>query len=1243
MSQPIDPQIPRGLILPSSTAMQGNFLASYTPSPHDGKFASDLLLALQNHTPLTFLQKVFVFVVAALPGSMGWKLAVFQFLSTLSLVHILIFLASICLVLALVSLLRKYGRHLITKKQTLVFLELTFPSMTSKTAYATEQLFTLLHTLAGQRKLAHRMLGHKKQYSLEIVASREQGIRYILAVDSADAPIIQKNLLSYLPGLKIKEISDHLPSDLCLKKKDRSRDYKVIELKQASDFVLPLQAHKTLNEHDPIAYLTGNMTKLKPDELIVFQAVVTPLLRSSHRGSLKHLGKIQQRIYLNQTLADKLFADPWQKILLIPWAIFKFLLKSLEFLAKFIVSMVIAIWDTKGENVPFFKQEQKVLISKDETQNPYEQQLQAEVKEKIDQPLFESSLRLLLCSTDPKQSNSRISGFLASFGSLGSAYQSLVLRARSFISLLPSPRLAFATRQVSFAGNPILSASELTDIYHFPYTETTKTEDMVKAKNQPLPAPLSFKQTATKFDNVFATNSYGGSETVIGQTLQERQRHTYILGATGSGKTTLISNMIYQDIINGKGLAVIDPHGQLVEKLLSVIPKERIKDIVWFAPDDDAYPIALNLLELPKSENGQFSASQLQKQKSLVASSLISVMQKFYDAKYFGPRMEYVLRNTILTALETPDPTLQTILDLLTKSRYRNSVVKGLQNKVLKDYWTYEFKKLGSMQENSVISPITNKIGGILSSPINYNILTQTKSKLDFDNVINNKKILLCDLSKGKIGEDESSFFGSLVIAKIQLAALKRAQMSEEQRKDFFLYVDEFQNFATQSFSELVSEARKYHLATILAHQSISQIENRDIIKIILANVGTVICFKTANPEDEQFILPIFSPEVLKHEIGNLPLYNFYMKVSVGQAEDTFLAEADNFTIAGNKKTTKAVIEQSRKNYANSIKAPVLDLRQSPEKVSHSDKTPETQNDQIQDQKSDNLVTYPIQRRSKDGIGNKENIKQNIQNNSTTKTKLQTIPTTPQQQQILSLIYRFRFLDRTQIQQLMNHKNHKRILIWLNDLNEKKLIKTVETKSVIHNAKTKIYYLTKNAIPILASQDIIDKSLLQKLYREDDRSANFVNQCQLVAKIYLDLQNLTTKNYRYLVYVKNDYSNHEFATLLSELSPHAYIEQTKAGKTKCCFLEILPDIPLERLRLRIKKYLSFYQNSEWEVETNQPFPNVLVVCSNQNLSLTLATYVKRKMYQMDEPDLKINFTTAEKVKEFGITDDLWKR
>jgi hypothetical protein len=304
-----------------------------------------------------------------------------------------------------------------------------------------------------------------------------------------------------LPGLKIKEIADYLPEDL--RTKNKSNKSGVIELKLTNDFVLPLQKNKALDEHDPIAYLTGNMTKLNSDELIAFQAVVTPLSKYSHGSALRHIGSIQQRIYANRSLADKLFSNYIQKLIAIPWTLLKVFALAVQFIVNFLVSMLIAAWDTKGETVPFFQKDQPVVVLK-ETQNPYEQQLQAEVKEKIDQPMFETSLRLLVRSNDKKHYGLRVSGFLASIGSLGSSYQSLILKTKSLMSLMFPPISSFISRQVSLVGNPILSASELTDIYHFPYTDTTKTEDMVKTKSQPLPAPLSFKQSSTKFDNVFA-------------------------------------------------------------------------------------------------------------------------------------------------------------------------------------------------------------------------------------------------------------------------------------------------------------------------------------------------------------------------------------------------------------------------------------------------------------------------------------------------------------------------------------------------------------------------------------------------------------------------------------------------------------------------------------------------------------------------------------------------------------------
>ena len=910
----------QNLVLNSTT---GSALNSYTPTQHDGKFVIDLLFTLQHHSPLTWFQNTFLFSVL-LPGPLTWKLSFFNWLCSLPPASAYILpVVLIISFIALLFLLRKYLHRQLSKKEPLIYLELIFPASTEKSAYATEQLFTLLNSLARQHKLIHKLLKYKKRYTLEIAASKEEGIRYILGASSLEAPIIEKSLRSYLPGLKINKIADYLVTELKTTTKTRTKNTQdkhvesqrtgIIEVKLLSDFALPLSEHKNLKEHDPISFLTGQMTKLGEGEVMVFQAIVTPVKRSNHKGVMKHADKLGRHIYQSEPLNNELFSSPLGRSFEIPLNILKTLLKIFGFILKIpaeIASVIFNDAPVTNHRVNMPKQGDQIL-------NLYEQELGNKVKAKISEPLFETSIRLLVKTDTNLEYNLRTAGFLASLESLASSNQSLVKKLEIPIIGLKLSHKHFLERKLSVISNPILSASELSDIYHFPHTATTRTEDLVKTKSQDLPAPLSFKKTKTKLDNIFATNSYGGTETPIGQTLEERRRHTYILGATGSGKTNLLSKMIYEDIINGKGVAVVDPHGDLVEKLLRVIPKERIKDVVWFAPDDDGFPIALNLLELPTNNN--LTGSELQKQKSLITSSIISIIQKFYDAKFFGPRMEYVLRNTILTALETPEPTLQTILDLLTKTRFRKEVVVGLKNKVLSDYWIYEFEKLGVMQRNTVISPITNKIGGVLSSPINYNILSQTKSKIDFEDVLNNGKILLCDLSKGKIGEDESSFFGSLILAKIQLAVLARAHLLEKDRKDFYLYVDEFQNFATGTFSELVSEARKYHLAVIIAHQSISQIENRDIIKIILANVGTVICFKTANPEDEQFILPIFSPEVAKHEISNLPLYNFYMKLSVTEAKDTFLAQADYFNPEESEKTARVVIDGSRKRYGTKV------------------------------------------------------------------------------------------------------------------------------------------------------------------------------------------------------------------------------------------------------------------------------------------------------------------------------------
>ena len=371
----------------------------------------------------------------------------------------------------------------------------------------------------------------------------------------------------------------------------------------------------------------------------------------------------------------------------------------------------------------------------------------------------------------------------------------------------------------------------------------------------------------------------------FGIKLDDRRRHIYIIGKTGMGKTVLLENMAIQDILAGRGIGFIDPHGEAAEELLDYIPSHRINDVVYFNPADIDFPIAFNVMEKVSPEH-----------RHLVAAGLMGVFKKIWP-DVWSARMEYILNNTILALLESPNSTILGINRMLADPEYRKKIVERVTDPVVKSFWVNEFARYTQRYEVEATAAIQNKVGQFISNPLIRNIIGQVKSKIDMREIMDSGKILIANLSKGKIGEDNSRLLGALLITKLQLAAMSRVDIPEEQRRDFFLYVDEFQNFVTEAFVNILSEARKYRLSLVLANQYIAQLEEMTAMgkstrvrDAVFGNVGTIIVFRVG-AEDAEFLEKEFGPEFTIEDLTNLPKYHICVKLMIeGVAGSPFSA-----------------------------------------------------------------------------------------------------------------------------------------------------------------------------------------------------------------------------------------------------------------------------------------------------------------------------------------------------------------
>jgi hypothetical protein len=495
------------------------------------------------------------------------------------------------------------------------------------------------------------------------------------------------------------------------------------------------------------------------------------------------------------------------------------------------------------------------------------------IEQKLSKTSLRVALRIAVHSDSPDKSQLLLTTISNSFQSLAQSESNALVLKRPYFLSRPFVR-AMTRRNYSIFPSMHLTIEELASLYHLPNDKVAHIPNISWGKNllgePPENLPLIRPEMTSeekKEINPFARTLHKNQSTVYGLKRADRRRHLYVIGKTGTGKSTLLANMAINDLKNDEGLCVIDPHGDLVETLLNYIPSRRINDVVYFDPADPERTVKINLFEGKNVVH-----------RELIASGIVSIFQKLYSYSW-GPRLEYILRNSLLTLLKSENSRMSDIVDMLTNDKFRAKIVDELDDPILKNFWEMEFNRMQDRAKTEAIAPILNKVGQFVSSPLVRNVVNAHKSSFSVEEIMDEGKILLVNLSQGRLGEDNATLLGAMLITKIQLAAMSRVNTPEEERRDFYLYVDEFQNFATESFNKILSEARKYRLNLTLANQYIAQIPE-DVQKAIFGNCGSMISF-VMGADDAQFFSKEYGDKYTNEDLVTLSKHQIINKVAI--------------------------------------------------------------------------------------------------------------------------------------------------------------------------------------------------------------------------------------------------------------------------------------------------------------------------------------------------------------------------
>jgi hypothetical protein len=528
------------------------------------------------------------------------------------------------------------------------------------------------------------------------------------------------------------------------------------------------------------------------------------------------------------------------------------------------------------------------------------------VEAKIGKPGFEVSIRVVVVSTNVESAKGHLTNISSAFEQFSGELNGIKSRKVRRKSLFIEDFLYRYHAMFNFGGNKIsiLNSDELATIFHFPNKQIT-TPHIVWLYSKTAPAPSEIPTEGL----YLGSSTYRGTKRGVFISDQDRQRHMYIIGKTGTGKTELLKSMIVQDMKAGKGLCFIDPHGDAIESLLQLVPPERADDVIYFHPADTDRPFGMNLLEA-KTED----------QKHYVAASVINMMYKLFDpykTGIVGPRFEHAVRNAILTSYATEGPTFIELMRLLTDSRFVQELLPNVTDPIVKRYWTDQIAQTSDFHKSEVLDYITSKFGMFVTNKMIRNIIGQSESSFNFREVMDKGKILFINVSKGEIGEENSSFLGLVMVPRILMAAMSRTDMPEAERRDFYLYVDEFQNFATPDFAKILSEARKYRLNLIVANQFVGQIDD-EVKNAIFGNVGTIITYRVGT-QDAGFLAHEYAPVFSEDDLLNIEKYHVYVRTLVrNEPVPQFSMHLDKLAkhwTEPNQKVGEIIKEMSRVKY----------------------------------------------------------------------------------------------------------------------------------------------------------------------------------------------------------------------------------------------------------------------------------------------------------------------------------------